>query len=479
MGDQRRERIFISYSHKDRHLCDEFKAMVAPAVRTGLIDIWDDTKIVPGEKWQRQISTALASASVAVLLVSKHFLASEFIAKHELPPLLTAAREDGLTVFWVLLSDCLYQTTEIVTYQAAHDPAKPLDLLRKPQRDAVLRQVCAKLLEVTAKTPSLESVASGLTDMKQQARPPRVHANLATTTAVKSPERRVIYRLAPITFEQNRGRRVAELSSLFDRGFKAVLVCGFAATGKSELVSGFTRVNTIIRRRAQISLGRLSIAGPTMPGEVWYQIVAGREKRVLIDPSGEFFALLDPQERARLSLPDLTPDHFVFMKRAVKQLAGIVLVFDLTHQRDANGEEPWRDQENAFHFFLAAIRWLRFDGQGPEPPMGLRAAIAAHAATLPPIDVPILVAFTKADKLASLPRRLPLEFARRQLAVLHAALCTHACRYRYDFCHTMISTSSGDRPVERPVGVLLPFEWLLSPPWSWMPRIPTRVLDRR
>lgn len=126
--------------------------MLAPVIRSAVVDLWDDRKIPIGAKWQDVIQGALASARIAVLLVSQNFLASRFIAENELPPLLRAAENEGVTIFWLCLSSCLFEQTEIASYQAAHDVSRPLDRLSKSQRQAVLSAICAKLVE-TAKTP--------------------------------------------------------------------------------------------------------------------------------------------------------------------------------------------------------------------------------------------------------------------------------------------------------------------------------------
>jgi hypothetical protein len=141
-----REQIFVSYSHQDKKFLAEFKKMLAPVAST--LDLWDDSRIAPGADWEGEIKQALARAKVAVLLVSDDFLASDFIIRHELPPLLDAAKSDGLTVFWVYLSPCLYQHTEIARFQAAHDLSKALDELSLAKRRAMLREICQKLIEI-------------------------------------------------------------------------------------------------------------------------------------------------------------------------------------------------------------------------------------------------------------------------------------------------------------------------------------------
>jgi DNA-binding transcriptional regulator LsrR (DeoR family) len=140
-----RNQAFISYSHTDKKWIEELQTWLRPMLADGAIRIWVDTEIAAGTNWLENIQAALAAAKVAVLLVTPAFLASEFITRHEIPSLLRAAKDEGIIIFWIPISDSNYQHTPIAEYQAAHPPEQPLDGITRPQRNRALVKICNKL----------------------------------------------------------------------------------------------------------------------------------------------------------------------------------------------------------------------------------------------------------------------------------------------------------------------------------------------
>lgn len=145
-----RNQVFISYSHADAKWLKRLQVHLAPLERDSLVSRWDDTMIKPGQRWRDEIKKAIDGAKAAVLMVSADFLASEFIARHELPPLLAAAEYDGALILPVILSPCAFQETESLSqFQAINPLTKPLAALSKAKQegflDAVARAIRAAL----------------------------------------------------------------------------------------------------------------------------------------------------------------------------------------------------------------------------------------------------------------------------------------------------------------------------------------------
>jgi len=155
MGQSKPEQIFISYAHEDASWREEFERMLAPAWERGLIGVWSDESVTAGEDWSRNIHRALETARIGLLLVTDHFLRSEFITRVELTKLLTAAKKGGVSIRWVPVSACLYQYTDLKGIQACWDPESPLDKLTEADRKAAIQKICIEMVEEIGAAPKV------------------------------------------------------------------------------------------------------------------------------------------------------------------------------------------------------------------------------------------------------------------------------------------------------------------------------------
>jgi len=154
LATAKKNRVFISYSQKDRKWLNLVKQALAPYVRKNQLDIWDDSRIKAGDKWRDEINSALQHASVAVMLVSRNFLASNFIVEVELPVFLHNANKKGLRIIWIPLGNCAVETTGLSEYQAAID--RPLNSLSSTDLDKELVNI-AQTINEAASSADLKS----------------------------------------------------------------------------------------------------------------------------------------------------------------------------------------------------------------------------------------------------------------------------------------------------------------------------------
>lgn len=138
--------VFISYSHRDTQYLERLLVHLKPLERAGLIDAWADTRLLAGDKWRNEITKALNSARVAILMISADFLASDFVVDNELPPLLAAAEEKGTIIIPVILKPCRFTREKILReFQSINQPDSPLSLVDENEQELVYDTVAQRV----------------------------------------------------------------------------------------------------------------------------------------------------------------------------------------------------------------------------------------------------------------------------------------------------------------------------------------------
>lgn len=160
-----RSQVFISYSHVDAEFLGRLKVHMRPFERQGHVDLWADSRITPGDRWKQEISVAMDRATIAIILVSADFLASDFIAENELPPLLEAAQSNGVRILPVILKPCAFnEMPELSQFQSVNDPRKPLASLSENDREQIWYNLAIAVHDQLTKTAVFNEESKSDTD---------------------------------------------------------------------------------------------------------------------------------------------------------------------------------------------------------------------------------------------------------------------------------------------------------------------------
>ncbi|HTG15765.1 MAG TPA: toll/interleukin-1 receptor domain-containing protein [Blastocatellia bacterium] len=137
-----RERVFISYSHKDAVWLKQVREHLDVFEREGLIDVFEDTRIGAGEDWYARLHQEMLRAKLAVLLVSAPFLSSTFIGDEEIPRLFDKHTEGGMKIYPILVRPCPWKRVKwLASLQMRPPGAKAISQLRRPAREQVLTDI--------------------------------------------------------------------------------------------------------------------------------------------------------------------------------------------------------------------------------------------------------------------------------------------------------------------------------------------------
>lgn len=104
-------KIFISYAHVDKKLCEKFIIHLHSLKRADLISNWYDNEINPGEEWDEEIKKNLNESDLIIFLLSPELIASEYVYKNELKLSIIKHRNNEAFIVPVMLRNCNYQHT--------------------------------------------------------------------------------------------------------------------------------------------------------------------------------------------------------------------------------------------------------------------------------------------------------------------------------------------------------------------------------
>ncbi len=143
-GAGSRTTAFIAYDPKDKRYLEELRAHLAYYERQGSLTIWDDSMILPGALREEEIRKAIQSAKVVILLLSSHFLNSDFMIK-DLPPLLRAMENKEVTLLPVIVRRCMLEDTPLAPFQPVN-PGIPLATMKSSdKRDDIWIKVAQRV----------------------------------------------------------------------------------------------------------------------------------------------------------------------------------------------------------------------------------------------------------------------------------------------------------------------------------------------
>lgn len=152
--------VFICYSRKDARWKDLLALQLGVLEREGRLRVWQDGLLEAGVPWRAEIDAALDEARVAILLVSAEFFNSDFIRRHELPPLLARRERVGLRVIPVIVSPCPWQEVEwLAPTQVRPADGRPLAGMRPVQARAVVSRLAVEVLRLAEEMDALHGPA--------------------------------------------------------------------------------------------------------------------------------------------------------------------------------------------------------------------------------------------------------------------------------------------------------------------------------
>jgi hypothetical protein len=146
---------FISYSHRDEAFRQELETHLAPLRWQGLLSVWHDRRITPGDHLDDVISENLESADLILILISADFVASEYCYAREMTRALERHQARAARAISIICRACDFQGLSFVRFLLLPTDAKPVSSW--PDRDAAWVDVVRGIRRALETAPSAQA----------------------------------------------------------------------------------------------------------------------------------------------------------------------------------------------------------------------------------------------------------------------------------------------------------------------------------
>jgi TIR domain. len=126
-------KVFTAYSHRDEEMRELLETHLATLKKSGIIEVFHDRRIVPGQDWQRELDTHLLDSDVFLPLVSADFIASDYCFGVELKTALARQEAGEIRVIPIILRPCDWRAIQpLSALQALPTDARPISKWEDP-----------------------------------------------------------------------------------------------------------------------------------------------------------------------------------------------------------------------------------------------------------------------------------------------------------------------------------------------------------
>jgi hypothetical protein len=126
MHHDKKVSVFISYSHADNSLKEDFLKHLSPLKRSLDITEWHDRDILVGSNLDENILSKLVDYDIILFLISPDFLNSNYCYDVELMEGLRRADIDDARIFPIIVKPCLWKETPLSNFLCIPEDGKPV-----------------------------------------------------------------------------------------------------------------------------------------------------------------------------------------------------------------------------------------------------------------------------------------------------------------------------------------------------------------